>query len=402
MIAYGPVTAARIGLIGRSIASVSEPATTSRFADFPTRGSRWIALGVSVALIAIGLVRRLEDASPSLAVPAAAIAVIACALMMRADPGPLLLPTAAVATAGVAVLGNGMSSNVGWFTICMISGWCVLAGRRFEGVAYWFGAMLVFAGEWTWAQSDPGWGAWIGGTTFAALGCYLIRHEVELLAQLREAQAGLAERAMAEERNRISRELHDVIAHTLTVSLLHVSSARLAVEHDPADAARSLAEAERLGRESLAEVRSAVGLLRQDGAGPGTAPLPGADRLPALVEQSRLAGADVDFRAVGDVASLPSTVGLALYRILQESLTNAIKHAPGSAITVELTVAAASCELSVDSAGAPHSGDGLGLRSMRERAEALGGTCAAGPGGHGWMVLAKLPVALERRQEATS
>ena len=83
----------------------------------------------------------------------------------------------------------------------------------------------------------------------------LLRNQFMLVAQLREAQAGLAAKARAEERNRISRDLHDVIAHSLTVSLLHVMSARLAVESDPDDAARSLAEAERLGRESLAEVR---------------------------------------------------------------------------------------------------------------------------------------------------
>src|SRR4029077_12178919 len=123
----------------------------------------------------------------------------------------------------------------------------------------------LFAGEWLWVTSDPGWGAWMAGTTLTVLAGLLIRHEIDLVFQLREAQAGLAERARSEERNRIARELHDVIAHTLTVSLLHVTSARLAVEHDLDDAARSLAEAERLGRASLDEVRMAVGMLHQDG-----------------------------------------------------------------------------------------------------------------------------------------
>ncbi len=97
----------------------------------------------------------------------------------------------------------------------------------------------------------------------------LIRHQIDLVAQLRAAQAGLAEQARTAERNRIARELHDVIGHTLVVSLLHVQSARLAVEHDPADAARALAEAERLGRECLAEVRTTVGMLREDESRPG-------------------------------------------------------------------------------------------------------------------------------------
>ena len=112
-----------------------------------------------------------------------------------------------------------------------------------------------------------------------------------------------------------------------------MQSARLAVEHDPADAARALAEAERLGRECLAEVRTTVGMLRQDGPDDrtgSTAPLPGADGLPALVEQFRSAGADVTVTVEGDTGGLPATTGLALYRILQEALTNAVKHAPGA------------------------------------------------------------------------
>ena len=147
-----------------------------------------------------------------------------------------MLLYAALATAGIAVLGNGMSSNIGWFAVCLLAGWCVLAGSRREGLAYWAGAMLLFAAEWLWGQPDPGWGAWLAGTTLTVAFSLLIRHDRDLLRRLRLAQAGLAERARAQERNRIARELHDVIGHTLTVSLLHVQSARLAVEHDPADA----------------------------------------------------------------------------------------------------------------------------------------------------------------------
>ena len=156
-------------------------------------------------------------------------------------------------------------------------------------------------------------------------------------------------------------------------------SARLAVEHDPADAARSLAEAERLGRESLAEVRTTVGMLREDGDMGRTAPPPGVGGLPTLVDRFRSAGADVTFAVDGETGRLPATVGLALYRILQEALTNVIKHAPGSPATVHLTVDAAEVRLSVHSMGPPGTGTGLGIISMRERAESLGGSCHAGP-----------------------
>ncbi len=314
---------------------------------------------------------------------------------------PLLL-YAAVATGSVAVLGNHMSSNVGWFTVCLIGSWCALAGTRRDALMFWAGALVLFAAEWAWPEHDPGWGAWMAGTTLAVLAGLLIRQQIDLVSQLREAQAGLAERARAEERNRIGRDLHDVIAHTLTVSLLHISSARLAVEHDPADAARALAEAERLSRESLDEVRLAVGTLHSSGDGGRTTPLPGADGLPSLVERFRSAGADITFTADGDTGRLHATTGLAVYRILQEALTNAIKHAAGSPVSVRLAVGADTVRLAVDTAAPPGTGTGLGLVSMRERAESLGGSCEAGPGGRGWLVAAALPLTASLRREGVT
>ena len=190
------------------------------------------------------------------------VAVAAAALLVTGWRPQLLY--AAVATAGLAVLADGRSNNIGWFGVCLLAAWCVLTGSRRRGVAYWAATMILFAVEWRWVRPDPGWGAWLAGVTLTVAFSLLIKHDRDLLRRLRQAQAGLAEQAKTQERNRIARELHDVIGHTLTVSLLHVQSARLAVEHDPADAARALAEAERLGRECLTEVRSTVGLLRQD------------------------------------------------------------------------------------------------------------------------------------------
>jgi signal transduction histidine kinase len=382
----------------RSIRGMTGNSGSSRPAELLPGWGRWVALAVFAAFIAIGLA--LMNPSPPAAVAAAVVAVGAGALLVRGWR-PLLL-YAAVATAGVAVLGHGTSASVGWFAICLLAVWCVLIGGRRDGLVYLTGTLALFAVEWLWVEPDPGWGAWMAGTTFAVLGALLIRHDRELVSQLRAAQAGLAERARAEERNRIARELHDVIAHTLTVSLLHVTSARLAVEHDPADAARALAEAERLGQESLAEVRLAVGMLHRNDDPGRTAPLPGAGDLPALVERFRSAGADVTLAVEGDTGRLPATTGLAVYRILQEALTNAVKHAPGSPTAVRLGVHADAVRLAVDSAAEPGTGTGLGVPSMRERAEALGGSCQAGPGGRGWLVQAALPLAATRpRADAT-
>jgi signal transduction histidine kinase len=353
---------------------------------------------VFTVFVAIGLARMNPD--PPVAVAAALVAAGA-GLLLAQQRRPLLV-YAALATGGIAVLGHGLPSNVGWFAVCLLGAWCALTGSRRDGLAYWAAVMALFAAEWLWVKPDPGWGAWMAGTTVSVLAGLLIRHEIDLVVQLRAAQAGLAERARAEERNRIARELHDVIAHTLTVLLLHVSSARLAVEHDLDDAARALAEAERLGRESLAEVRLTVGMLHHDGDTGRTAPLPGMDDLPELVARFRSAGADVALATEGDTARLPATTGLAVYRIVQEALTNAVKHASGSPTTVRLVVGVDTVRLAVDSAAEPGTGTGVGVLSMHERAESVGGTCQAGPGGRGWLVQATLPLDAARRREVTT
>ena len=383
---------------GRRIRPMGGDLDPAGFSEYLAGRAKWVALAVFAAVTVAGAVR-LNPSAPVAAAGAVTAVAAATLLVLRWRPQLLY---AAAATAGIAMLGHGSSSNVGWFAVCLLAGWCVLTGSRREGLAYWAGAMIVFAVEWLRVRPDPGWGAWLAGVTRTVAFSLLIRHDRDLLAQLRRAQAGLAEQAKTQERNRIARELHDVIGHTLTVSLLHVQSARLAVEHDPADAARALAEAERLGQECRAEVRTTVGMLRQDAAGQdgpagSAAPLPGAGGVPALVEQFRSAGADVSLTVEGDTGRLPATTGLAVYRILQEALTNAVKHAPGSPTAVRLAVGPAAVTLTTETLTAhtpaePGGGTGLGLVSMRERAESLGGTCQAGPGGHGWLVRTTLPL----------
>jgi len=354
------------------------------------RAAGWAVLGVFVVFVAAGFAQRVgEHPAVATAAMVAAIGFAAVTILGRTSTA---LPAAAVAGAGVAVLGHGMASNVCWFGLCVLAAWAAMTLSILVVGVYWLGSTLLLLAQWLFTTGDPGWAAWIGGLWFSVVGCWFAGRQHDLVIRLREAQAGLAGRAQAEERNRIARELHDVIAHSLTVSLLHVASARLALDDDPAEAARALAEAERLGRDSLDEVRHAVGLLRREGESDPTAPLPGTVDVDALLTRFRSAGARIDARIEGDLSQVPATVGLATYRILQEALTNAAKHSPGGSTTVDLTLTDRRVRLTVDSAGEPGTGAGLGLLGMRERASALGGACEAGPGGSGWLVRAQLPL----------
>jgi len=373
----------------RTISQVAARAEEAVRAEYMTRRARWLAFGALAAFVVVGLVTRLPR-DPALDAVAVAVSLGAGVVLVHTDGRAVLLP-AALAAAGVAALGSGFAGNVGWFAVCVLAGWTGFTGGRSVGLAFWAACLVLFGGE-ALADHDPGWAAWAIGTTFSTLSALVVQFERSLVEQLRAAQAGLAERSRAEERNRIAGELHDVIAHSLTVSLLHVSSARLAVEYDPADAIRALDEAERLGRQSLNEVRSIVGMSRSATGETIAAPVPRVDGVAELVEEFQRAGADVSLSVDGDLTRVPATTGSTAYRIVQEALTNAAKHAPGSPVTVRLVAAPALVELAVDSAGTPGAGAGMGLTTMRERAQAVGGRCVAGPEGDGWRVHATLPV----------
>ena len=192
----------------------------------------WAALGILVAFVASGVVRRFPD-RPALALVSATVAVLAATVAIFARRGIVVLPAAAVSTAAIAVLGNGTASNVCWFSVCVLAGWCALTADVPVVVVYSAGVLILLVSERLATSADPGWFAWIGGTVFSVVGCLAGRRQHELVVALRAAQAGLEQRAQTEERARIARELHDVIAHSLTVSLMHLSSARLAVRDDP-------------------------------------------------------------------------------------------------------------------------------------------------------------------------
>ncbi|HTX46403.1 MAG TPA: sensor histidine kinase [Solirubrobacteraceae bacterium] len=357
----------------------------------------WSAAAALTLLLVVGaFIRKPEDAARSLVGIALGVGAVILVAGTRSSARLTVpvLPLAALSAAGLALDAGNNPSDIAWFGLCVLVFCSTLTAGRLVGGLFWFGSLVLLAASWIFVHHDLGWLPWMVGVTVCGTIAVLLLHERRLLLELREAQAGLAERSRAEERNRIARDLHDVIAHSLTVSLLHISSARLALQAEPEDAARALGEAERLGRESLDEVRSIVGLMRspEADAAESLAPVPGLDAFDELVARFRSAGAEVELECSGDLTLVPATAGTTLYRIAQEALTNAVRHAPGSSVVVRVSLERDNAELVIDSTGRPGDGRGSGLESMRERAAALGGSCIAGPAANGWRVFATVPL----------
>ncbi|MFI6810933.1 sensor histidine kinase [Nonomuraea sp. NPDC050328] len=239
-----------------------------------------------------------------------------------------------------------------------------------------------------------------GGTVFLA-GLYsrTRRRYVEGL----EERAERAERerdqrakmAAAAERTRIARELHDVVAHNVSVIVVQADGAAYALDSDPELARRAVRTISKTGRDALAEMRRLVGVLRQDESGPDYLPQPGLAQLDDLV---RGAGLPVELRVSGAPAELPEGEQLTVYRIVQEALTNALKHGgPGVSAVVELDYTGPELLLRVTDNGrgaaARPAPGGHGLVGMRERAGMYGGAVTTGPrAGGGYEVAARLPV----------
>jgi signal transduction histidine kinase len=211
--------------------------------------------------------------------------------------------------------------------------------------------------------------------------------------QEREAAARLA---VAEERARIARELHDIVAHALSVMVLHVGTVRRKLPDTLADDREALNDVEQAGRTALAEMRRLLGAMRRDGDEVELAPQPGLDRLDSLVEEVGRAGLRVRLRVEGEPLPLPPAIDLSAYRIVQEGLTNVRKHAQASEAEVVLRYDSGQLQIDVRDDGVGDStSDGLGhgLVGVRERVRIYGGEMTAGPvAGGGFLLSARLRV----------
>jgi signal transduction histidine kinase len=205
-----------------------------------------------------------------------------------------------------------------------------------------------------------------------------------------------ARSAVAEERARIARELHDVVGHSVSVMTVQASGVRRLLRPDQDREREALLVVERTGREALAEMRRMVGVLRRPEEAPALAPQPSLDHLGRLVEQAREAGLPVELSIQGDAIQLPAGVDLTAYRLVQEGLTNVVKHAQATRAEVLVNYGGSYVEVTItDNGSGVGNGDGggHGLVGIRERVSVYGGELDAGPQpGGGYRLRAKLPL----------
>jgi signal transduction histidine kinase len=223
------------------------------------------------------------------------------------------------------------------------------------------------------------------------------REAAEMRATLAEREREAAARiAVAEERTRIARELHDIVAHAMSVMVLQVGAVRHKLPGTLDEDREALGRVEQAGRTALAEMRRLLGAMRSDGDGVERGPQPGLDALDSLVEDVVHAGLPVQLHVDGERYDLPRAIDLSAYRIVQEGLTNALKHAHASHADVTVRYRPDEVELEVADDGkgpATTNGNGHGLVGVRERAKIYGGEMSAGAAPAGGFVLsARLPV----------
>jgi signal transduction histidine kinase len=326
---------------------------------------------------------------PTIAAVTTVIAVIALALLQTGGgqaPWPWAVPTIITHAIVIGILGVQSRTRVGFTTwVFAVAGTIVIAflyPRGSDEPA----VNIIVAGS-------------VAGLALAA--GVVLREWRSIRAQLlRERAVSLEEhqrRVLAEEKTRIARELHDVVAHSMSIINVQASSAVYRHSDVPAPVAREFDEIAAAARGAISELRGLLGVLREDGMAQQLAPQPGLDDIAELVQAAQRSGVRVTYRRSGHPSQpVPDAIGLAAYRIAQEAMSNAIRHAPGSEISVACHCGESWLTLTVVNTASgiptPSGEHGHGLVGMRERAAAAGGTVDIGPtGGGGYAVTARLP-----------
>jgi signal transduction histidine kinase len=342
---------------------------------FPAGPSAWVVLGIALTTAPLAFRRRY---------PATAFGVIFAAVLMTHDYVTTITFAAVIFAAYSAVL----YSRFRWAALLAVGTAAVIATAAFPNttpqVPARFTALLVLVPAMAVALVMRGWRQRAGDSAQR-----LLRAEAEHEAQTR--------RAVEAERSRIAGELHDVVTHNVSVMVVQAGAARSVLDSSPDDAREALLAVEASGRTAMSELRHLLGLLAPAGGEEDMlVPQPGTARVPALVERVRAAGLSVELTVTG-ARDLPPGVDLAAYRVVQEALTNVIKHAGTSRAAVVLEYRPDDLLITVTDDGRPATGPGgpggRGLIGLRERIGLYGGELDAGPRpGGGWRVRARIPV----------
>jgi signal transduction histidine kinase len=359
-----------------------------------------LAVVAVLELVVLGIQPLAVAALPSLA---------ACLLLVWRRRWPLVVgPGVGVLLAMQPLAGVPLDEPA--TQIAILGTGCYALGRYVRDLRGLLGVAAMQASVFAIAYEGPGPSdfAFVGILTLGpwALGRLVLRHErsnAELAAtarRLAEEQRRAAEEAVRAERARIARELHDVIAHSLSVMVVQADAAQDLIHSQPGQAARAMTEVAEAGRRALAETGRLLHLIRDDDE-LGLAPQPRIGDLPELVRQFRESGLEVALDMQGAADDLPPGVELSIYRIVQEGLTNALKHGADGQAQVRLQHRAEEIVVEVrnecSSTGPPPSSGGYGLVGMRERVSVFGGTLRAGPTPEGGFSLwASLPTREDR------
>jgi signal transduction histidine kinase len=383
-------------------ASYGRAVTSLRFAR--------IDIGVATAVAVVALAEVTANAA---VVPKAAAAscelAMAIALLWRRRAPLAVVTVVAVLQVIEAVAGVPLQQPVVPLLASVIAVYALMTAAPAWQAATGAAIMLAAVGIETVVQ-DKGFANFAFALVFL-VGAVIVgrtvhsrtQHVVELAdrAQALERQQSLAAQlAVQEERTRIARELHDIIAHTVSVMVVQAGAAEQMVGRDPDRALSAMQAVQTTGREALGEMARLLGMLREDGGEIGLAPAPGLADLTTLVDGARRSGIDVHLQLDGYPRQLPPGPELSIYRIVQEALTNIRKHAGRSRAAVRVTCSdtAIVAEIDNDGAGEPLAdptvpGAGHGLIGMRERVALYGGTLVAGPSAAGgFQVRADIPL----------
>jgi signal transduction histidine kinase len=365
------------------------------------RGDELLAVALtSVVLLEVAL----REGSESNRIASAALAVVlgAAAARRSRDPLPLLALMLAIAVAARAIPTLAQPTNSGVFVFLLLA--------VYSAAAHTSGRRTLLAGGMTFGifvpALDLSGGISADNVIFFALifGAPWVAGRAVRQRRLNdrelEQERTRAAAAIVEERARIARELHDVVAHSISVMVIQARGGRRVLESDPADARDAFVVIERTGQQALDEMRRLVGMLRGGDESLPLAPQPSLKQLGTLVEQVRAAGLPVELAIEGEPRDLPPGVDLSAFRIVQEALTNALRHAGPARARVVLRYLADELELEISDDGPgtdDDSGPGYGLVGMRERVSVYGGELQAGrqPGG-GYALRVRLPLGSAR------